>query len=307
MYYLQRIACSLLIISLLMTSYQSRSQDLRNDKSFFDRRATDFNQWLTIKGLGKTLRYDSLRVYHDSLVVYLGSPYNDTYTEQHSDSLAAAWYALKKDYRKKNSNRLEYRLLNTLAFQMEVDLDKLIVHVVGKNRYFFWVSIGYFNKRIHVNEKVATKREVGTIEIPTNRLNSRLKTVTDKIDHKTLSNVRKAISNCLLPYYKSKGVLWYTADVEVIADYEHRLVFEVTDLNREILPDIGYFEYIRIEIQVKKKENGIEITYNLQGKYGSGIFCAPRKGDYKSMDAKYPNYMKNYEYKLINRIRDALD
>lgn len=289
-------------------SLQVKSQeDLRDDKTFFEQQINDFEEWLIFTNLNQVIRVDSFRVQHDKIKLYMGSPFNDTQTNQHSDSLATAWADLKNNFVGRYNIKLEEKLLNTFSFMVSVKRDVAEIILKGKNPYLFTVRIYSVDNRIQMEEKIAMLRKNGTIIIPPYRINPSIRVTNDTFGNQTVENVRQSISDSLLPYYRDKGVLWYTADVNLLSDYEDELIFEVTDLNREILHDIGYFEFIRITIKVEQRGDNIAVIYDIQGKYGSGIFVAPRRGNYKNMHTKYPEYMDNYEIKIRNMIRKTLE
>ncbi len=302
-----RIYSRLIIIVLVGLQFQAFSQaNLQNDQKFITKKIREYESWLELTNFCKVLRIDSFHVGKAMLTVYMGSHYNDTYLENNSvDSLAHAWESLKKNYALNYHAKLEKKLFNNLAFTTEVGRDSLKLKILGKNPYKFLIDISYNGHRVKSYEKIARSRLSGTISIPQIKLNCIPKNTKEIHWSRNLEAIRKAISDTLLSYYKSRGTpVLYSAKIEVLKNYEYDLIFEVTNISHEILYDIGYFEYIRIVTTVKKEGEKVEITYRLQGKYGSGIFRAPRKSDYKNIETKekYIDYMIRYEEKLKNMI-----
>lgn len=303
----KRIFCFIVIFLFAKTSFFAQG-DLREDIDFFMVQIEEYKAWLEYAGLASVLRVDSLSINKSKLVMYLGSPYNDTYNKDNPDSLMVAWEKLKTNFQAKNQKRLEEELFNTFFFQMEVGRDSAEIVITGKNPYNFTVSVNYNYHSITVDERLAMAKNMrGIIVIAADKLQPKIRTMNDTLNDRVLANVRQEISDYLVNYYQQQGTpVLYTADVEILRNYEHELIFEVTNISHEILHDIGYFEYIRITVNVKQQGNDVAISYDLQGKYGSGIFRAPRKANYKSMDIKYADYLKDYEIRLVNKIRNIL-
>ena len=58
--------------------------------------------------------------------------------------------------------------------------------------------------------------------------------------------------------------------------------------------------------KIEQVGKNVNINYKLQGKYGSGIFVAPRKGDYIDMEKDYKAYLNIYNQRLKSNIRNEL-
>lgn len=301
--------CILLFFIFLSFFKLTAQSDLRNYRNFFTRQLTEYSEWLTSKNIDQLLRVDSIEVTKNNLILFLGSPYNDTYTSRGPDSLAVIWNNLKNDFYRKTGNKLEDMIFSRFFFLMDVGRDSAIINIYGKNPFLFTVNISCENNRVVALEHIANPKPAGTIEIDPLQLTRIKHTTKDKLSSRSLHEIRKEISKCLISYYKSKGSFWHTADVKIIQDYMHELVFEVTMLSNEILNDndlFSFFEYIRISIKVEQLGNDVLISYDIQGKYGSGIFYPPRKNDYKSIENKFPGYIEDYEKFVKNKIRKHL-
>jgi len=157
---------------------------------------------------------------------------------------------------------------------------------------------------IYVDEKIAEARDPEKIPIPLINLKTKYVEKKDKLKAADLNKITDEIQAFLKGYYDEKGAWWYYAEVEVVKDFQHELIIEITDLKSEILRnERQYFEYIRITVKAEKQGKNIILTYDLMAKYGSGIFLAPRStSDYKNIDIKYPRSLENYKEKIKSLI-----
>ncbi|MCY7328696.1 MAG: hypothetical protein LH618_09125, partial [Saprospiraceae bacterium] len=110
----------------------------------------------------------------------------------------------------------------------------------------------------------------------------------------------------LVNLYKEKGtpVLW-KARVDTSYTTFDEFVLEITHLNNEICPD-GYFEYHRIYVKGLQKGEDVELSWEFQGKYGSGIVFPPRKNDYKDLETRYKTNLEEYQKYLFKKLLDYL-
>lgn len=295
---------------LWLAPLNSRAQnDLREYNAFFIRQLTEYQEWLGVTGFNQVLRADSLQVARNNVTLFLGSPYNDTYTREKPDSLSVAWENLKNEYFTTTGTHLYEELFNTFFFLMEIDRQQAEIQILGKESFLFRVQIDYQHQQVVLKEEIATIKANGTIEIPPIQLKNISKPASDQISDLTLREVRENISSCLTEYYSEKGTILHDAEIRIIADYAYELVFEVTKLSNEILRNddwFKFFEYIRIAVKVEKHNGNVAIVYDIQGKYGSGIFCPPRRNEYKSIEVHFPGYMDDYEIMIKNKIRKYL-
>ncbi len=123
---------------------------------------------------------------------------------------------------------------------------------------------------------------------------------------KQLEAVTTNARRYLINYYKPKGtpILWKARVDSSFSTFEE-FVLEVTHLSNEICPD-NYFEYHRIYIKGVQKGADVELSWEFQGKYGSGIIFPPRKNDYKDMDLRYKNNLEDYQSRLFKKLLDYL-
>jgi len=295
----------LFVILFILINCTSFSQtDLREDADFLRIKINEYDEWLAAKGFGDVLIVDSFTVEEHRVSVFLGYPAR----EQSDFSLNLAWQMLKNEYESKGKTLLEESLFNTLFFTLEVSPDSLQLIILGKQEHLFKVEILGSEVGVVVIDKIAQARDAEKIPIPIINLKTKYIQQKDKIKSADLNKITSEIRLFLQNYYKAKGAWWYFAEVEVVKDFEHDLIIEITDLKNEVLKnERDYFEYIRISIKAEKQNNNVVLTYDLMAKYGSGIFLAPRSvNDYKNMEIKYANSLENYREKIKSLIHKQL-
>lgn len=279
-------------------------EDLRNDSRFFEDKLSEYNEWLEAKGFSSVLWADSLKVYKSNVNVYLGYAQE----KQEDFALNVAWDKLKREYEKKSSMQFEEVLFNHLFFTLGIAPDSLDLYVLGHKPHLFTVTVFGSDIGVYVDDKIATPRDPENIPIPVIDLKNKYISQKDKVKAPDLKTITNEVRMFLKNYYKNKGAWWYFAEIEVVKDFQHELIIEITDLKGEILKnERQYFEYIRISVKAEKQGKNVILVYDLMAKYGSGIFLAPRSvSDYKNMDIKYPNSLEKYREKLKSLIHKYL-
>lgn len=278
--------------------------DLTQYQNFFHERTQSYRQWLSAKSLDQVLRFDSFSVSRAKVKVFLGSPLNE---HPNPYALSVGWDELEKQYAKKNGGNLKERLFHTLTFELETGRDSVELHLVGQDPDLFHLTIYSENKIVLWNEQIAFPKAPEEIKIPKIRLRKVFKSHHDEVPLQSLDMALLAIEGYLKGYYSTKGAWWYSAHFDIIRNYEQELVVIITDLRGEILrQEKHYFEYIKILVKAQNNGDNVLITYDLQGKYGSGIFFAPRSSDYKNMEEQYAEALDNYREKMKTKILKIL-
>lgn len=299
-----RCPCRLLILLCLSCLFSAADgQDLRNDKAFFEKKRIEYNHWLKRNQLGHILRADSISTSARKTTIFLRPTYNGRRT---CDSLQCTWQRLEKSNKLVNGQAFHERLLHKWAFLAEVHEDQAEVVVRCHDPAHFRAIIYSKNGRVPVEERNIRSGAMLEMQVPAslqgintgdNTYLFRGKNVND-----VCTNARRWLVNC----YKDKGtpVLWKSKlDTSYVAYDE--FVLEVTHLSYEICPD-GYFEYHRIYVKGVQKGEDVELTWEFQGKYGSGILFPPRKNDYKDLELKYKSNLEEYQSRLFKRLIDHL-
>lgn len=283
----------------------SRAQpaDLRQDKAFFQKKQKEFGQWLSRNNLEKIFRADSVAVSAKKVTLFI-RPAFDSKTV--CDSIQCAWEKLEKANRKVNGQFFHERLLQKWAFLAEVHPDQAEVVVRCHDPAHFLAKIYSREGKIPVEQRSVRSAAVADVRVPES-----LQGVNTG-DNKLIVHGKKVNAVCnsarrfLANYYKPKGtpILW-RAKVDTSFTAYDEFLLEVTHLSYEICPD-GFFEYHRVYVKGLQKGDDVELTWEFQGKYGSGIIFPPRKNDYKDMDLRYKSNLEDYQRHLFKKLTDYL-
>ena len=285
------------------TGLRGQSADLRQDKAFFQKKRIEFGQWLRQNKLDRIFRADSVAVTNQKVTLFLRPAQDSPHV---CDSIQCAWDQLEKANRQVNGQYFHERLLHKWAFLAEIREDQAEVVVRCHQPAHFLVKVTSQNGQIPVEGRTLRSAEVVKVNLPPslNGVNSGDNTATlvGKKVGPTCAKARRYLVNL----YKGKGtpVLW-KARVDSSYTTFDEFVLEITHLNNEICPD-GYFEYHRIYVKGLQKGDDVELSWEFQGKYGSGIVFPPRKNDYKDMDLRYKTNLEEYQRHLFKKLLDYL-
>lgn len=280
-----------------------QAQDLRTDRSFFLKKKTEFNGWLRQNKLGNLLKADSVAVSAKKVTLFLRPTYNGKNT---CDSIQCAWQKLERNNRMVNGQAFHERLLHKWAFLAEVHEEQAEVIVRCHEPAHFLAKIYSSKGRVPVDERYVRSGAVMDVFTPANLQGINSGDNTALIKGKNMGEVCTKARRWLVNQYKDKGtpILWRARIDSSYTAYDE-FVLEVTHLNYEICPD-GYFEYHRIYMKGLQKGEDVEISWEFQGKYGSGILFPPRKNDYKDMELHYKANLEEYQKKLFKKLLDYL-
>jgi hypothetical protein len=279
------------------------AQDLRNDKAFFNKKRIEYNQWLKKNQLGHVLRADSISVSSNKTTLFLRPTYNGRRT---CDSLQCAWQRLEKANKQANGQNFHERLLHKWAFLAEVHENQAEVVVRCHDPAHFRAKMYGKDGRVPVEERNIRSGAILELDLPVSmqgiNTGDNFYLFRGKNVYTLCTNARRWLVN----QYKDKGtpILWKAKiDTSYIAYDE--FVLEVTHLNYEICPD-GFYEYHRIYVKGVQKGEDVELSWEFQGKYGSGIIFPPRKNDYKDMELHYKSNLEEYQKRLFKLLLDHL-
>ncbi|MCK6690996.1 MAG: hypothetical protein L6Q97_02715 [Thermoanaerobaculia bacterium] len=284
-------------------SMNAQSVDLRQDKAFFQKKRTEYQQWLRVNQLGGILYADSVAVTSKKVTLFLRAAYKGARV---CDSLQCAWDRLEKNNRRYNGQFFHERLLHKWAFLSEVHVEQAEVVVRCHEPAHFLAKITSKNGRIPVEGRNIRSAAVVNVSLPGSLDGVNVGDNTAILPGKNVRTICTNARRYLTNYYKPKGtpILW-KARIDTTYALIDEFVLEVTHLNYEICPD-GYFEYHRIYVKGAQKGEDVELSWEFQGKYGSGIIFPPRKNDYKDMDLRYKTNLENYQRQLFKKLLDYL-
>jgi hypothetical protein len=282
---------------------RTQQTDLRKDKGFFLKKKQELNLWLKQNKLDGILYADSVSVSAKKVTLYI----RPTFRGKHvCDSLQCAWDKLEQANRRINGQFFHERLLHKWAFLSEIHEDQAEIMIRCHEPAHFQAKISSNKGKIPVEERNIRSAAVIDVATPVS-----LQGVNTG-DNKTVLQGKKVNVVCvnarryLTAFYQNKGtpVLWKARVDSSYTAYDE-FVLEVTHLSDEICPD-GYFEYHRIYVKGLQKGDDVELSWEFQGKYGSGIIFPPRKNDYKDMDLRYKSSLEEYQRKLFKKLLDYL-
>lgn len=293
-----------LILTCLICLFSAASaQDLRHDKAFFDKKRAEYNQWLQRNRLGQILIADSISASPSRVTLFLRPTYSGRHT---CDSLQNAWQRLERSNRQVNGQAFHERLLHKWAFLAEVHEDQVEIMVRCHDPAHFKAKIYSNRGRIPVEEQNIRSGSMLELDLPISLQGINTGDNSCLFRGKNVNSLCTKARLWLVNYYKNKGtpILW-KARVDTSYTAYDEFILEVTHLNYEICPD-GFFEYHRIYVKGIQKGEDVELSWEFQGKYGSGIIFPPRKNDYKDMELHYKSSLEEYQKRLFKILLDYL-
>lgn len=279
------------------------AQDLRIDQSFLVQKKSEFDYWLKKNNLGHIFQADSVAVSANKATLFLRPRYSGKRT---CDSLQCAWQGLERANRMVNGQAFHERLLHKWAFLAEIHENQAEVVVRCHDPAHFQARMYSRNGRIPVEERNVRSGALIEVKMPQNMQGINSGDNITVLRDKNLGVVCTKARRWLVNTYKDKGtpVLW-RAKVDTSFTAYDEFVLEVTHLNYEICPD-GFFEYHRIYVKGLQKGGDVELSWEFQAKYGSGIIFPPRKNDYKDMELHYKSSLDEYQKRLFKKMLDNL-
>lgn len=288
---------------LLAANMAAQPSDLRKDAAFFRKKLPEFRVWLRQNALDGIFQADSVAVSARRVTLFLRPAYRGARV---CDSLQCAWNTLEQANRQVNGQYFHERLLHKWAFLAEVHPEDAEVVVRCHEPAHFLARVSSRDGKIPVEGRSIRSGAVLDLELPTSLAGANTGDNIAMLRGKQVGSVCSAARRWLIQYYKPRGtpVLWKARVDTTYAAYDE-FILEVTHLSDEICPD-GYFEYHRIYLKGVQKGDDVEISWEFQGKYGSGIIFPPRKNDYKDMDVRYKNQLEDYQKRLFKQLLDYL-
>ncbi len=278
-----------LIIGCLLLASGTQAQFSVLDSIFFEEAAIQYQTWIEQHDASKALTVKGFEINSNQVQLNLET---NTRTE---------WLTIRNNYFDAKKHRFGKRLLKEMAFYFEVPLDSAAILITCKNDTYD-INIYQSNDEIIVDELFGLDVRLKSVvpiafkEVGVNSVGPII------IKNKSLADVdylKRSITGHFQIHYENKQQFWNRKAKYEVLELDNEFSIEVTNISKEVLDDfsIGYFEFIIIDVYIEPKGQDIEIIYNFRGKYGSGIFIAPRRSGYKDMNTKYEEYVKrNIDY-----------
>lgn len=280
-----------------------QSVDLRKDVAFFRKKMPEYQQWLKANKLHRTFLVDSVGVTAQQVTLFLKPAYRGKHV---CDSIQCAWNQLEQQNKRYNGQAFHERLLHKWAFLAEVREEQAQVVVRCHNPPHFMARVVSSKGKARVEERNLRSATVVSVETPTALAGINTGENNAIIPASKVSAVCNKARQFLTKYYNGKGtpILW-KAQIDDSYAFWDEFILEVTHLSNEIISD-NYFEYHRVYIKGIQKGDDVELTWEFQGKYGSGILFPPRKNDYKDLETKYKSNLEAYQKKMFKKLLDYL-
>lgn len=288
-----------LLILLLVLSFGGKAQFNTADSLFFVEASNDFQSWLNTMPIHKGIRITGFEMKTDKVTLKMAT------------NTASDWLALRAAYHEECHQYIGDFFLKAMVFYFEVSLDSAAIFIDTQKEgceVLVEFKDGHFVNNDGLPLEFVLKN--GGDKYPISEMNafSSKPIILKNKSKKDIKAVKKNIIGYMKGHYQAKEQCWgRVADFEVL-EIDNEFSIEVTNISKEVLDDftIGYFELIIIDIFIQENEGNVEIVYNFRAKYGSGIFIAPRRSGYKSMEDEYAEYVKRYDMKVRKMIVDVV-
>ncbi len=275
--------------------------DLTKDIAFFEKQKELYQKWLEHTGLAPTLSVEAIDVSKDRLSLYLKLPYQEV------DSIIAAWDVVKSTFEKTHAITLEQQLFYKLVQLMEVRQGRVDVQVYDtydlRKEPLFFRGI-YFDAdsgKVLVSTS-DPKSEIRKIVFAPVNLRGMKKPSIEQLRQRMS---RQVVFDKILSYAKNRYEYTPCEDRNPqlsVLETGEVLRFEVQDLCREVLTDAANpllcqmlnplgldcnwvkRELLNFIITYELLQNGVQLTIEIDGKFGSGFYGRIERGGYIAMD-----------------------
>ncbi|NJN77749.1 MAG: hypothetical protein HC803_04975 [Saprospiraceae bacterium] len=287
-----------LLIILLVLSLSSKAQFSSSDSIFFVEATKNFQSWLNTMSIGQDIYVTGFETNNEKVTLKLA-------TNTPND-----WLALRAAYHEQFQKHIGHFFLKNMTFHFELPLDSAAILIDTQKegcKILVEFQDGKFVNDDGLPIEFVLKSGGGKYPISEMSAFSSKPIVLKNRSAEDIKVIKQRIIGYLEGHYKSKDQYWGREANFDVLEIDNEFSIEVTNISKEVLDDfaIGYFELIIIDIFIQENEDNIEIVYNFRAKYGSGIFIAPRRSGYKSMDEAYPEYLNRYDMKVRKMIVDV--
>lgn len=297
---------------LVFSAATAQIEDLTQDTAFFNQQKAIYQRWLDHSGLGSVLHVEALKVEQGHLSLYLGFPYADI------GYIVQSWEMLKEEFEAERPLSLEQQLFYKMVNLMEVRQSLADVQVYDtydlRREPLFFRGIYFEDGQVKV-EASNPKSKIEEVTLSPANFKG-MKSMTEVQFREAFS--REAVYEKILDYARNRYKRTYCEQrYPVVRELESGTVlrFEVEDLCREVLTDEANpilarilngccgqnYNWVKRELlsflityrELPGKE-GFQLTIEIDGKYGSGLYEKVRRGGYLSMEVDFDDYLERY-------------
>jgi hypothetical protein len=283
-----------LFVSIFIAFFASftlqAQHDLTKENAFFQKAGKEYQGFLEHTELNTILRLDSVQTFSDIIILNL-------VMTNYSD-----WANLSRQYEKDFGVNVRQMLFNKAAFLFEIDEDSLGIRIWSPDFTLVEVQLLYYDDKLSVIENVDKAVRLDSLVLEKKRLPKIAKQNT----YKSIEICKDKIEKELKKHYKKESE---AVKIETNTARPNELKLKIWNIRGEILHDswlFPYWEYITIKVTFKEQGGKFIVFYEVQAKYGSGIFRGPRLSDYTDMDSDYKSYVDDYMEKLSEIIYKAI-
>lgn len=303
-------------------------QDLREDQTFFNKKANSFQAWMDLQGIGKYLKVRELDIKEDQLALYLEFPYQDL------DSIISAWDLIKTRTESQSQLSLEEQLFYKFTLFMELRQTRGNIQIYDtydlREEPLFFRGI-YFDSdsgKVLVQSN-DPKSQIVYIDLPGNDVEGAngTRTIVDQPASKA-ALFDKILAFAENEYEDNNSCSNRDPHVQTLENENH-LHFRVKDLCRVILDDynssgpvcqlMDFFGFdcdnttremldILISYDQRTGYSGGTLEINITGKFGSGYYSQVARGAYQDMegDPRFLSYIEDYARTFKLRLQKYL-
>ncbi len=297
----------LLLLPVLFVSLPGAAQqDLRTDSVFFQQQVPVYQDWLNRSGFGQILKVQKLLVYEEYVVLNLGFRSNDL------REMFASWKGLKEGFEEVSPVSLEEKLFYQAASVLELQDTMLAVGIYDTYNRFevptFKREILFIEGAVRVEED-NPKAAIEAIKLFPRDLQSGTLSSVAKFQQKlSREKVYDCIRAHLIDHFSGAG---YGAEAPEIEILEERinLRLKVTNLRKEVLGQsnlCSWLEALGLDCRWAKREQltflftyeptsgGIQLTGDISGKVGSGLYREVPRGSYRNLEPEFNDELQAY-------------
>jgi hypothetical protein len=255
---------------------------------FVDTQFKDYQQWLQSTRLDSCIKADTAGIDQDSVVLYLETK------------------GLK------NWNKLRFYADSAFG----VDLAGVLYH-----RWSFQLDHSPCLIRVEAGDALITirsdrrqvnmeiRRTLGPVSgFPDDAVSTLVKLNDTKTfsTRKAMNVVRDRIKSDLKAYFEPYKGLFVSYAFEDLSQDDSTMELAVSNIKKAVLQE-GYFEHLAFHFALRSRDGGTVLTFQMEGKYGSGIIWAPLESRYHPMTPQYQGEFDHFQSVLGNRIHTIIN
>lgn len=209
-------------------------------------------------------------------------------------------------------------MLSKMAFQFELPIDSAEITIGSVGSKY---NIRIFGEREGASRITPRWEEFGdlgmgsgTIRIKVGQLNNVFQNGNTSLGDKpsiNLPSVRRSIRSFFRENYENKGSDWiWSAKIDSTSEIYNNFTYVITHISREVLKSHNFFELHQIDITIAEGNDGLEVLWTFQAKYGGGLVFPPRddSNDYHDFEtSSYKEQFNNYQTSLFKRLEAHLN